>query len=147
MDTKKTISTSTDKLKALQEPPTKIVEEKLQLDPIKVIKAWADSADVLRDVAQGVQENLLDNERTREAVEGCVRTMRRLTLVAVAIAFLTSAVSVYCMLRIREDSSKMSGAMSAVLKASLAEQKSATEHVQALKAAEVAVEAARKDTK
>jgi len=54
---------SMDKIRAVDEPPTKIVNNEMHLDPIKVIKAWADSADVLRDVAKAIRENQDDNDR------------------------------------------------------------------------------------
>lgn len=59
---------STDKLQASEIPPTKIVGDKMELDPILVVKAWSDSADVIRDVAKAIRENQEDNDHTRSVV-------------------------------------------------------------------------------
>jgi hypothetical protein len=60
---------STDSLPAVHEPPTRIHEDEMRLDPKKVIAAWLASAEVLRDVAEAVRENQADNERTLEMIE------------------------------------------------------------------------------
>lgn len=56
---------STDNMKSVSEPPTKIINERMELDPKKVISAWAQSSEVLRDVAQAIRENQQDNDHVR----------------------------------------------------------------------------------
>lgn len=59
---------SSDSLRVVQAPPTKIVEgESVVVDPVALTKAWAASADVLKEVVQAIRENQEDNERTRLA--------------------------------------------------------------------------------
>lgn len=76
---------STDKLQAVQAPPTRIEGDKMHLDPEKVIKAWLDSAEVLRDVANAVRENQEDNIAVRTAVEKGMRTAVVASAVAIAL--------------------------------------------------------------
>src|SRR5690606_40729121 len=71
-------SISTDNLPAVMEPPTVIIEDKMQLDPMKVIKAWHESAEVLKTVAQAAQEAQEDNAYTRETLEHSRKVMIRL---------------------------------------------------------------------
>lgn len=90
-------SVSTDKLIAVQAPPTEIREGNMVLDPKKVIKAWAESAEVLRECVDAINVNLQDNECTREITlqsqHAIVTTGRRvliIQLVAASIVFATS---------------------------------------------------------
>jgi hypothetical protein len=61
---------SSDKLKAVAEPPTVINEatNKMELDPRQVIKAWADSAEVLREVVHVCETNQAAAVQAREDV-------------------------------------------------------------------------------
>ncbi len=70
-------SVSTDKLQAVKEPPATFEEGRAHLDAERVIKAWCDSADVMKDVAAAVRENQEDNEVTRKLLEETRENMNR----------------------------------------------------------------------
>jgi len=63
-------SISADNLRAVQAPPTRIQEKEggpsLEIDPEKLIRAWASSVEVLHEVVQVVQETQEDNFHTRQ---------------------------------------------------------------------------------
>ena len=95
MDEKKRTQISTDSLPAIQEPPpTTIVGDKMVVDPIKLIKTWVDSADVLRSVAKVAREGQEDNLETRRDM----RTHRKVLIIAgimISLIQLGSVVGVY----------------------------------------------------
>lgn len=62
---------SSDKLPAVRQPPPTQINEKtntMELDPRKVIKAWADSAEVLREVVEVCERNQATSEQARQEV-------------------------------------------------------------------------------
>lgn len=95
-------SLSSEKLRAIQTPPTKIEGKEMRLDPMLVVKAWADSADILKDVAAAVRENQDDNEHVREAI---ARNRRFLVGAGIVITLLqvVSVVAVFSVTRQAED--------------------------------------------
>lgn len=66
-DDKKRTKISTHSLPAVQAaPPTTIIDDKMVIDPHKLIKTWVDSAEVLRSVARVAEEGQADNIATRD---------------------------------------------------------------------------------
>lgn len=73
-------SVSADKIPAASEPPIRVtVSGDAHIDVIKswanVVDAWNASADVLRDVANAIQENQTDNEHTRCEIQKSQKTV------------------------------------------------------------------------
>jgi len=132
---------------AVEEPPTGISEnDRMFLDPDKVIKAWMRSADVLKDVAAAVRENQEDNDLTRTVSNKNRRWFLGMTLVnlaaVVGVVFsvqrAVSQVSSEAE-QIREESQAMTKAMSSVLASSVAQEE--TDKERAALEAEVTVAA------
>lgn len=85
---------STDKMRAINQPPTRIENEEMRLDPKLVIQSWSDSAEVMRDVAAAVRENQDDNENVRSVI---VKN-RKVLVCAGAVITLLQCVSVVMVL-------------------------------------------------
>lgn len=86
---------STDNLPAVREPPTTIIDNKMELDPKKVIDAWLASAEVLKTVAEAAREAQADNEYTRQTLEHSRKVMMRLGITIAVMQFASVLASWY----------------------------------------------------
>lgn len=89
---------STDSLPTVTEPPTKIENNEMVLDPAKVIKAWADSATVLKEVATILQESQEDNERLQKCLERNSILMIRFGATAMLVHVVTTGALLWAIL-------------------------------------------------
>lgn len=89
---------SSDKIRAVTDPPLKAtVDGRVEVDPERMLKVWADTADVFRETVEGMERNseemhkvIADNARTRQASRNTRRLVLGCCLVTAAISLLTA---------------------------------------------------------
>lgn len=91
---KKPNSISSDKLLAAQMPPTEIreapgVEPAVVIDPVKLVKVWAASADVMREVVAVVEASRDDHAETQEEI----RQLRKMCVFVCVVVVLSSTIA------------------------------------------------------